>query len=194
MRAFVAINVPKKQRDRIHRAARLLREQDYPVRWVEPDRLHLTLKFLGQVRKETLSAVEAVLGRIAGSTGPFTMGFAGFGAFPTLRRPRVLWVGVDPSPALRCLKQDLEWTLSELGFERETRAFHPHLTLGRTTSDAGPGAFRGLDGLAAGIAFKGEVKVWKVDLMESSLSSSGPRYEILSSFPLKGPQGRVESP
>jgi RNA 2',3'-cyclic 3'-phosphodiesterase len=194
MRAFVAISVPKKQRDKIHRATRLVREQDYPVRWVEPERFHLTLKFLGQVRKEALPAVEGVLQRVAGTTGWFTMGFSGFGAFPTLRRPRVLWVGVDPSPALRCLKQDLEWTLSELGFERETRAFHPHLTLGRAPGDAGPGAFRGLDLLAAGIQFKGEVKVWKMDLMESFLSSSGPRYEIVSSFPLKGPQGRVEEP
>ncbi len=190
MRTFVAVNVPKKQRDRIHRASRVLREQGYPVRWVDPDRFHLTLKFLGQVRKESLSGVQGVLGRIAGTTGPFTMTFSGFGAFPTLRRPRVLWVGVDPSPALRCLKQDLEWTLSDLGFERETRAFHPHLTLGRAASDAGPGVFRGLDALAADLEFKGEVKVWKVDLMESHLSSSGPRYEILASFPLKGPQRR----
>jgi RNA 2',3'-cyclic 3'-phosphodiesterase len=193
MRAFVAINVPKKQRDRIHRTFRELREQDYPVRWVDPERFHLTLKFLGQVRKEDIPPLERVLERVAGTTGPFTMGFSGFGAFPTLRRPRVLWVGVDPSPALRCLKQDLEWTCSELGFERETRAFHPHITLGRTKGDAGPGAFRGLDLLAAGIQVKGEVKVWKVDLMESFLSSSGPRYEIVSSFPLKGPQGRVGS-
>ncbi len=190
MRTFVAVNVPKKQRDRIYRASRVLREQGYPVRWVDPDRFHLTLKFLGQVRKESLPGVEGVLGRIAGTTGPFTMTFSGFGAFPTLRRPRVLWVGVDPSPALRCLKQDLEWTLSDLGFERETRAFHPHLTLGRAASDAGPGAFRGLDALAADLEFKGEVRVWKVDLMESHLSSSGPRYEILASFPLKGPQRR----
>jgi len=190
MRTFVAINVPKKQRERIHRAARVLREQNYPVRWVEPDRFHLTLKFLGQVRKESLPGIEGVLGRIAGATGPFTMEFSGFGAFPTLRRPWVLWVGVDPTPALRCLKQDLEWTLSDLGFERETRAFHPHLTLGRATSDAGPGAFRGLDYLAPPLQFKGEVKVWKLDLMESFLSSSGPRYEIVSSFPLRGPQGR----
>jgi RNA 2',3'-cyclic 3'-phosphodiesterase len=194
MRTFVAVNVPKKQRDRVHRAARALREQDYPVRWVEPHRFHLTLKFLGQVRKEAIPGVEGVLERIAGATGSFTMDFTGFGAFPTLRRPRVLWVGVDPSPALRCLKQDLEWTLSDLGFERETRAFHPHLTLGRATSDAGPGAFRGLDQLAAGLQLKGSVKVWKVDLMESFLSASGPRYEILSSFPLRGPRGRGDSP
>ena len=190
MRLFIAVNVPKKEKDRIYRAARRLRDQDYPVRWVQPDLFHLTLKFLGEVRPETVSDVERVIETVSEGTGSFAMDIRGFGAFPTIRKPRVLWLGIDPSPALRCLKQDLEWALSEHGFERETRAFHPHFTLGRATSDNGAGAFRGLDSLAAELTYEGEVKVWKVDLMESHLSSSGPRYEVISSFPLKGPQGR----
>jgi 2'-5' RNA ligase len=190
MRLFIAINVPKKEKDRIFRATRALREQEYPVRWVKPDLFHLTLKFLGEVRQDALPAIEGVLTGIADATGSFSVDIGGFGAFPTIRRPRVLWVGVDPSPALRCLKQDLEWALSDHGFDRETRAFHPHFTLGRATSDDGAGAFRGLDGLAAELGFEGTLKVWKIDLMESHLSPSGPRYEVLSSFPLKGPQGR----
>ena len=190
MRLFVAINVPKKEKERIFRAARVLRDREFPVRWVKPELFHFTLKFLGDVRTETMPTLERVLGEVADGTGSFEMEIGGFGAFPTIRRPRVLWVGVDPSPALRCLKQDLEWALSDHGFDRETRAFHPHFTLGRATDENGAGAFRGLDDLAAKMAYEGQVKVWKVDLMESHLSSSGPRYEILSSFPLKGPQGR----
>jgi 2'-5' RNA ligase len=190
MRLFIAINIPKKERDRIYRAAKPLREGDFPVRWVKPDLFHLTLKFLGEVRPEVVSDIEGVVETVCEGTGPFPMEIRGFGAFPTIRRPRILWVGVDPSPALRCLKQDVEWTLSEHGFDRETRAFHPHFTLGRAISEDGAGAFRGLDSLTAGLSCKAEVKVWKVDLMESHLSASGPRYEILSSFPLKGPSGR----
>jgi 2'-5' RNA ligase len=190
MRLFIAINIPKKEKTRIHRAARELRAHDYPVRWVQPELFHLTLKFLGEVRPGSLTNIESAMEEVANTTGSFSMDIGGFGAFPTIRRPRVLWVGVDPSPALRCLKQDLEWALSEHGFDRETRAFHPHFTLGRATSDDGAGAFRGLDTLASGLVYEGEVKVWKVDLMESHLSSSGPRYELLSSFPLKGPKGR----
>lgn len=190
MRLFIAINIPKKERDRIYRAARPLREGDFPVRWVKPDLLHLTLKFLGEVRPQTVPVIEGVVESVCEGTGPFPMEISGFGAFPTIRRPRVLWVGVDASPALRCLKQDVEWTLSDVGFERETRAFHPHLTLGRAVSSDGAGAFRGLDSLSARLSYKAEVKVWKVDLMESHLSASGPRYEILSSLPLKGPPGR----
>jgi 2'-5' RNA ligase len=83
------------------------------------------------------------------------------------------------------LKQDLEWALSECGFERETRAFHPHFTLGRARANDGAGAFRGLDDLASELAYQSEVKVRKIDLMESHLSSSGPRYDILASYPLK---------
>lgn len=189
MRLFVAINIPKKERDRIHRSSRILREQGYPVRWVQPDLFHLTIKFLGDVRPESVASLEGVLEGVAGSAGPFVMKMGGFGAFPTIRRPRVLWVGVEPSPALRCLKQDLEWALSEHGFDRETRAFHPHFTLGRSMADDGAGAFRGLDVLSSELSYENEAKVRKFDLMESHLSSSGPRYEIISSFPMKGPKG-----
>jgi len=190
MRLFIAINIPKKERDRIHRVAKPLREGDFPVRWVKPDLLHLTLKFLGDVRHQAVPVIEEVVEGICQVTGPFPMEISGFGAFPTIRRPRVLWVGADPSPALRCLKQDVEWTLYEVGFGRETRGFDPHFSLGRAISNDGAGAFRGLDSLSARLSYKAQVKVWKVDLMESHLSSSGPRYEILSSFPLKGPPGR----
>lgn len=190
MRLFIAINIPKKERDRIFRTARPLREADFPVRWVSSDLFHLTLKFLGDVQPSAVSVVEKVVASVAEKTGSFQMEIGGFGAFPTIRRPQVLWIGVDPSPALRCLKQDLEWALSDHGFNRETRAFHPHFTLGRATTKEGAGAFRGLDSLTAKVSLDARVKVRKVDLMESHLSAAGPRYEVLSSFPLKGPSGR----
>ncbi len=189
MRLFIAINILKKERDRIYRAARFLREQGYPVRWVPSHLFHLTMKFLGEVPSDALPSIEDLLERVASTTGTFPMEIGGFGAFPTIRRPRVIWLGVEPSPPLRCLKQDVEWALSELGFERETRAFHPHFTLGRAVSNDGAGAFRGLDTLAAELPYSGEVNVRKFDLMESHLSSSGPRYEILKGFTLKRPKG-----
>lgn len=190
MRLFIAINIPKKEREKIHRAGRPLREAEYPFRWVNPDLFHLTLKFLGEVPPKKVDTVGEVIQGVALGTGPFPMEISGFGAFPTIRRPRVLWLGIEPTPALRCLKQDLEWSLSDHGFRRETRAFHPHFTLGRAKAENGAGAFRGLDELSASLRYRAEVKAWKVDLMESHLSASGPRYEILSSFPLKGSSGR----
>ena len=189
MRLFIAVNIPKKERGRIHRAARVLREKDYPVRWVAADLYHLTLKFLGEVREESLPVVQGALEKVGQSTASFEMEIGGFGAFPTIRRPRTLWLGVEPSPALRCLKQDLEWALSDLGFSRETRAFHPHFTLGRAKAEDGAGAFRGLDDLASKLTYQSEATVRKFDLMESHLSASGPRYEILSSYSMRNPKG-----
>jgi len=184
MRLFIALNLPKKERERIYRAARPLREEDMPVRWLEPGHFHVTLKFLGEVRRERLAEVEEAIQRVAQSTAAFKTKYAEFGAFPTIRRPRVIWLGVGATPELRCLKQDLEWTLGDLGFEAETRAFHPHLTLGRANDRNGAGAFRGLDELIAGLVFKGDVNVNTLDLMRSHISREGSTYSLLSSAKL----------
>lgn len=180
MRLFIGLKLPKKQKARIFRAARTLREEGLPVRWVDPENFHVTLKFLGEVRRDRVPAIEDALGRIASETPPFATSIGGFGAFPSVRRPRVIWVGVDASPELRCLKQDLEWTLSELGFDVETRAFHPHVTLGRARTNEGAGLFRGLDTLFSELHLNGELRVHTVDLMESRLSPDGPTYSVVS--------------
>jgi len=186
MRLFIALNLPKKERQRIHRAARPLREGELPVRWVEVDNYHVTLKFLGEVRPDRMARVESTLARVAASTQPFTVGLGGFGAFPTIRRPRVIWLGVHATPELRCLKQDLEWSLADHGFDPETRAFHPHLTLGRAGPTNGAGAFRGLDETMATMEFQCEVPVRTVDLMRSHVSREGAHYSVLASARLAG--------
>lgn len=187
MRLFIALNLPDSEREKVYRAAAPLRESGFPVNWLEPALYHLTLKFLGNVRTELVSVVEGVVDRVAAATGAFPLTIGGFGAFPTIRRPRVLWVGVDPTPALRCLKQDLEWGLANHGFERETRAFHPHVTLGRASEREGAGAFRGLDDMAADLKYRGTVSAETVDLMRSQLSRAGPRYTLLRNSLLKPP-------
>ena len=181
MRLFVGINIPKKQRTRIHRAIRGLRESALPVKWIEPDNFHVTLKFLGEVRRERVDVIGAALEKAAGSTTSFVTNFGGFGAFPTIRRPRVIWLGVDATPEFRCMKQDLEWALGDAGFDAETRAFHPHVTLGRADATGGAGVFRGLDQQLADLEVRGEIKVRTIDLMRSDLSPEGPRYSIVSS-------------
>lgn len=188
MRLFIALNLPDEERLRIHEAAEPLREAGFPVRWLDPDLFHLTLKFLGQTRSEMVPVVQKVIRKVAGQTRAFSLRLEGFGAFPTIRRPRVLWLGADPSPALRCLKQDLEWGLTNHGFERETRAFHPHVTLGRVNDDLGAGVFRGLDDVAAAMEFVGEVPVDSVDLMRSQRLKDGVRYSVVERFPLLNPQ------
>jgi 2'-5' RNA ligase len=186
MRLFIALNLPKKERTRIHRAARKLREADLPVRWVDPDQYHITLKFLGQVRKSDVPRIEAAMAKAAEANRPFTTELGVFGAFPTVRRPRVIWLGIGANPELRCLKQDLEWSLGDMGFESETRAFHPHVTLGRADERGGAGAFRGLDEMVADMGLKGEIKVHTIDLISSRISREGPRYTVVSGVRLSG--------
>ena len=191
MRLFIALNLPKAEQDRIHRATEPLRAMGLPVQWLDSKSYHLTLKFLGNVKSEQVAVVEKVLDRVAGETGAFPLTIEGFGAFPTIRRPQVLWVGIDPIPALRCLKQDVEWGLANHGFKRETRAFHPHITLGRAGESEGAGAFRGLDDLSAEFMYQGKVPANTVDLMRSQLSRHGPRYTLLRDSPLKTGSQRV---
>ncbi|MDH5590057.1 MAG: RNA 2',3'-cyclic phosphodiesterase, partial [Gemmatimonadota bacterium] len=98
MRLFIAVNLPGKERQRIYRASSRLRDQGLPVGWIDPENYHLTLKFLGQVRADRIPAIEAALRKVAADNGPFPISLGGFGAFPTVRRPRVLWLGVDATP------------------------------------------------------------------------------------------------
>jgi 2'-5' RNA ligase len=184
MRLFIGLTFPKKQRERIHRAARVLREEELPVRWIGLENYHVTLKFLGEVRPEAVPQIEAAMTKIASATKSFSTEVGGFGAFPTIRRPRMLWLGVGATAALRCLKQDLEWAMGSCGFEAETRAFHPHITLGRADDRGGAGAFRGLDELVASMGFSAEVKVRTIDLIRSNLSKDGARYSVMSSAKL----------
>ena len=179
MRLFIAINFTVKDRRRMYSAGRKLREAELPVRWVDTDQLHMTLKFLGEVRPERAGDVKAAVARVAEKTEPFTMVVQGGGAFPTMRRPKVIWLGADASPELRCLKHDLEWELAPQGFEREVRAFHPHITLGRATKDARAGDFRGFEALVDALDIEREITVRKVDVMESYLSAKGARYETI---------------
>ena len=185
MRVFVGLNLPKKERQRIHRAVRPLREEDIPVRWIDPENFHVTLKFLGDVRREHLAGIEDAVSKVATSTRAFSTELGGFGAFPTIRRPRVIWMGVGANPELRCLKQDLEWALGDVGFGAETRAFHPHITLGRA-DERGAGAFRGLDALVAGLEFRGDMRVHTLDVMRSHTTKAGTRYSVLASAKLTG--------
>lgn len=184
MRLFVGINFPKKQRAKIHRAARALRERELPVRWVDPDNYHVTLKFLGEVRREQVEVVTNAMERAAASTQPFETEIGGFGAFPSVRRPSVIWLGVGATPELRCLKQDLEWSLGDQGFHAESRSFHPHVTVGRANGSGGAGAFRELDNVFVELDFTETVRVHSIDLIRAQLSKEGVRYSVVSSAKL----------
>ncbi|MFT3914101.1 MAG: RNA 2',3'-cyclic phosphodiesterase [Anaeromyxobacteraceae bacterium] len=157
------------------------------VRWVAPGNVHLTLRFLGGVPAGRVPDVEAAVRGAAAAAARFTLALGGPGAFPSARRPRVLWLGVGGEvAALSALAADLGRHLAPLGFPPEERAFSPHLTVGRARDPRGAprlaGALAGADGAAP--------VPWAVDfiaLVESHLSPAGPRYEDLLRAPLATP-------
>jgi 2'-5' RNA ligase len=176
MRLFVAINLPEDLRSAVWEACHALRARSYPVRWVDAGAIHLTLKFLGDV-EETREPVivDAVRSAVQG-TRPFPLSLDGFGAFPTPRRPRVVWVGCEAAPPLELLQDRVERNFAAVGFPVEGRAFHPHLTLGRARRDARPRDFTGIERELADLDFHGELVVSSVDLMQSVLAPQGARY------------------
>lgn len=184
MRLFVALNLPPAERDRLQRAAGALRVAHLPVRWVQTDALHLTLKFLGEVPEQRAPEIAAALDRVAGGVPRFELELRGVGGFPNLGNPRVVWVGVQAPPQLARLAQDVDDAMAGLGFPREARPYTPHLTLGRAERDARASAFRELTGLAAEFDYAAAIPATSVDLMRSHLSPRGARYERLHAAPL----------
>ena len=125
MRIFVAVNFPARLRQKIARLCRPLEEAGVPGLWTDADQVHLTLKFIGEVPAAEVDPIGEALEEVAGRFRPFDMRFGAIGAFPSPRRPRVVWLGVEPTPELRFIKDDLERRLSDLGIAREARPYQP---------------------------------------------------------------------
>ncbi len=156
------------------------------VRWAPPGTLHLTLRFLGDTPRATADALVPAVAARLGDLGTFTLRLAGAGAFPPRGRPRVLWVGVDPSPTLAALHAHVEDACDGAGLGREPRPFRPHLTVGRPR----PGAPLDHAAVAAALARVGFVASARVDsfhLMASDLTAAGARHTPFHTFPLGRP-------
>ncbi len=178
-RTFIAIELDALIRARFEELQRVLRRAEADVRWVKPDRAHLTLKFLGEATPEQIEAMEAALDEIAPATAPFGVAFGGLGVFPNERRPRVLWVGISEGVGqLRSLAVAIDEHAAVAGFERERRAFSAHVTLGRFRSLSGWERLREL--IESNAAFDaGRMSARQVHLIHSILSPQGPTYAPL---------------
>ena len=132
LRAFIAISLPEPVLQGIVTAQETLKRSGLKIRWVRKEGIHLTLKFLGDIDRDSVEKISEAMERATGSFSPFTLWAEGIGVFPNLRRPRVAWVGLSGDiEILRALQRDLESQLSGLGFPKEKRPFKGHLTLGR---------------------------------------------------------------
>ena len=186
MRLFVAVNLPGSTRRAIWEAAAPLRARRYPVRWVDADAIHLTLKFLGEVDDTREGEVRDGLAAAVRGARAFSVAIDGFGAFPSPHRPRVVWVGCEPAPPLELLQHRLEQEMDRIGFPLEGRPFHPHLTLGRAKRDAHPREFVGIADQLETLSFMAAVTVRSLDLMQSTLTPGGARYALRHAAELSG--------
>lgn len=189
MRLFVAVNLPADVRRKVEEAVAVVRDRGMPARWTDASQYHVTLKFIGRVRPDRRDAHAEVLRRIGSGYRPVDVTVGELGAFPSLRRPRVIWMGVEATPQLRALKHDLEHGYASLGVDRETRAFRPHVTLARAEEDAAAGAFRELEDLAGRVELEESFTARHLDLMRSRLRPEGPAYAVEERIDLEGGRG-----
>ncbi len=135
MRVFLAIELPQAVQARLAEVQRMLAEAGADVKWVHPRHLHLTIRFLGEIDEPQRHAVEQAARRVASQTPPISARVSGVGAFPSMRAPRVVWVGIEEGrEGLVRLAERLEEALVQAGVQQEARPFEAHMTLGRVRS------------------------------------------------------------
>jgi 2'-5' RNA ligase len=184
VRTFIAIDLDPAVKANLSGLVQRLKKSDPQggVSWVREAGMHLTLKFLGEIEETKVGPVVAAMEEAARPATPFVLQVRGTGFFPNARFPRVLWVGISPSAALDSLQTRLEKLLASLGFDRESRPFHPHLTLGRVRSAAGlRGAITELD-LQKNADF-GTMTATKIALFQSVLRPAGAEHSVLKECP-----------
>lgn len=182
MRLFVAVNFPAGLREGLWAATASLRALDVPVRWVPVADLHLTLKFLGETPAERVDELGRALETAVTGVRAIPVTVEGFGAFPNLTHPSVIWAGVVNEPALELLQHEVEKTFGPLGFPPEGRPFRPHVTLGRARRGKPVGAFQGLAATLEGLEWSETVTVQSIELMASPTGrakGNGAGYEEL---------------
>ena len=191
IRSFVALDLEGDARPALQALLERLRARGGGVAWTRPEALHLTLKFLGNVDPDCLARLGERLAAVAAAHPPFTLVVGGYGGFPTLDRPHVLWVATV-APELAALAAAVDEAAAAEGFARETRPFHPHLTLGRVRERRGRGGRAALAPVLALLRAEGETAALGVSpvrtltLFRSDLAAAGARHSVLASWPLRG--------
>jgi RNA 2',3'-cyclic 3'-phosphodiesterase len=194
MRIFIGIDLDPEVRERISRFLEGIESFAPDARWVRPESLHVTLKFIGEQTAERVEAITKRLRRV--ESGGFEIRAGGYGFFPTAKAPRVFWVGIHAGPELAALAESIDVATADVGIPREERAYSPHLTLARGGRSGSPKWRKG-DGpnavfaaLEKRLATMGELDFGTMTarefiLYQSQLSPGGSKYTKLRSFPLR---------
>jgi len=191
IRAFVAVELPPSLRLALLGEVGDLRSNlgDSALRWVRPEAVHLTLRFLGESTPEKLAEVGEIMTQVCGRHPPLTAQVGGLGRFPGGSRPRVIWIGVQESTGgLAAVQAELELRIANLGYPTEERSFHPHLTLARARREVSPSGLRQLAEQLdhSSVGDLGQLDITHLSLMRSQLGAGGASYSRLSWVELLG--------
>jgi 2'-5' RNA ligase len=183
IRAFIAIEISPLIHSGLNQTAETLKRQlgKLPVKWVPVGNIHLTLKFLGDVSTNNLESLEDMLRNQAASHPSFQIQIGELGVFPSIRRPNVIWIGVQAPSEMFDLQKGIDAEASHFGYPREERAFSPHLTLGRVARNASNEEARKIGELIGSmkIGSLGNQVVQSVNLYQSDLQPAGAIYTRL---------------
>ncbi len=188
IRSFIAVDLPDSLNEALEKASYQLQEMisGQPVRWVPVGNIHLTLKFLGDVSDKNIRMIRTILQTEAASHSVFEISVGGFGVFPNLSHPRVLWVGVEAPDELINLQRRIDVETARLGYAPDQRKFNPHLTFGRVSRNAAPKQVRKISNILRkhSIGFLGAAIIDTVTLYRSDLGPDGAVYSKIDTAKL----------
>lgn len=189
VRCFISIELDEYIKRKISELIDFLRKYEADIKWVEPENLHLTLKFLGNTQLEKIQIIKEVLTNISKKIFPFYIKIQGIGFFPNKKYPRVLWVGLENKEKIIDIQKKIEADMSKIGYKKEEREFDPHITIGRTRS------FTKISNLLECLDdYKkydfGTLFVDRINIMKSDLTSKGPIYTKLTDVIFNNMEGK----
>ncbi len=185
IRTFIAVDLPPSVLEALGQISVQLQEKlpDTPVRWVDFRKMHLTLKFLGDISAENIGLVKKILQSEAAKRQAMEIGIGGIGAFPKMRHPRVIWIGIEAPTELFDLRRGIEDGVARLGYNYDKYDFTPHLTLGRISRKASARDVRKVGSVLSEfqVGFIGVARIEAVHLYKSDLNPDGAKYTRLFS-------------
>lgn len=183
LRLFIAIETPAEIRPQLGTIRDQLKESCADVKWEPDEKLHATLEFLGQTDEGLLPEIVSIITGVCQTMTPVSVKYAGVGCFPNRRAPRIVWVGMrDLKGNLATLQREIETAVEPLGFKREERAFHAHVTIGRVKSEKRIGS---LIRMMESVTFESQpVTIGEIIIVRSELEHSGSVYTTLETIPL----------
>jgi len=191
IRSFIAIKLPDDIRRSVAEMIAELRKSEADVKWVPAEKIHITLKFLGNTDDSLIPMIKKRISKKLSHFNVFYIKIVGVGCFPSERRPRVLWIGIENSEELKCIQKDIDTEVAGLGFALEERPFSPHLTIGRVRSQKGIAEMLGRFARFRSVDF-GAITVKSIHIMKSELKPAGAEYSSVAEIPLGTGRNNVE--